>query len=80
MIMFNTEDPYFNSAYSDLLQEREELNLKLGNLTAFIENTEKFNEIEHIQQGLLLKQRIIMNAYLNVLDSRIVNWDSSVPL
>lgn len=57
-----------------VLVEHFELTSKLIKLEAFI-NTEKFESMKATEQGqLLMKQKDIMDEYLNILGKRLDLW------
>jgi hypothetical protein len=54
-----------------LKQERDELDLKRGNLNTFM-FSEEFEDIDQIQKGLLQIQYYAMITYLKCLNERLV--------
>jgi hypothetical protein len=51
--------------------ERDELEIKLKKLAAFIYNNDAFKKINPKQQKLLKKQLVVMDAYLDILNERL---------
>lgn len=64
--------------YDRLLKERDELSEKFNKLAEFISNPEKAMEVSGRTQYDLLKQQANhMAAYLNILDQRIIDLETS---
>jgi len=57
-----------------LLEERDQLKGRLDKLDDFTES-EKFDKINPIQQGLMLSQLVYMGDYLYCLNERIKHLD-----
>ena len=51
--------------------ERDELEIKLKKLAAFIYNNDAFKKINPRQQKLLKEQLVVMDRYLDILNKRL---------
>ena len=54
-----------------LLNERDDLGVKLKKLASFIYNNDLFNKIDKRQQKLLKRQLFIMTEYFDILNERL---------
>jgi hypothetical protein len=54
-----------------LIEEEEELSIKVGKLKDFIEGSSLYRKLEDIQKVLLCTQFHTMTMYLNILNERI---------
>ena len=57
-----------------IVEERNELATKLGNLQEFTQTNQKFTTLPHIDKELLKAQEALMMAYLKVLNRRIARF------
>ena len=71
-------EPKQETFYERLLKERDELSDKLTKLEGFLSNPEKAKQISgETQYDLLKKQAEHMAYYLNILDIRIIDLETS---
>jgi hypothetical protein len=61
-----------------VVMERELLNDKIGNLTAFL-SSEKFGELPEAEQDRLTRQLDAMTTYRSILSERIKAWVEPEP-
>lgn len=57
-----------------VVQEKKELAVKLSALEAFIDASPIFQELDKKEQYRLIRQSIVMNDYLNILNERIFSF------
>jgi hypothetical protein len=57
-----------------VVQEKKELAVKLTALEAFIEESPIFQSLDKREQYRLVRQSIVMNDYLNILNERIFSF------
>ena len=57
--------------FDRMLEELKALNEKINKLREFIENKEKFEELDYLNRDLLITQYKAMETYLSVLSVRI---------
>lgn len=60
-----------NNFQNEVIEERDDLSVKLGNLCSFLENSEIFDELDDDEKERLTAQREIMSEYLDILEERI---------
>lgn len=60
--------------YYALVDERNELAVKLGNLQEFIQTNQKFTTLPQIDKDLLYSQESVMMAFLKLLNRRIARF------
>ena len=57
-----------------VVEERNELATKLGNLQEFIQTNQKFTTLPQFDKDLLHSQESVMQAYLKILNRRIARF------
>lgn len=65
------------TAKERVVEERKELNIKIDKLIEF-RTTAIYESLSKQMQDLLLKQEVVMQEYLDILDARLKCWEEQV--